>query len=123
MYKFSIIQRVKSFKHAANGLAILFREEHNARIHLLMSICVVIAGYCFHITHMEWIAIVMSIGFVIGMEALNSAIESLADFVCPERHDMIKKVKDLSAASVLLAAISALVVGVIVFSSRLMQLI
>lgn len=121
--KLSIAKRLKSFKHAANGLAIFFREEHNARVHLLMAMCFVIAGFYFHITHLEWIAIVMSIGFVIGMEALNSAIESLADYVCPERDDMIKKVKDLSAASVLLAAISALVVGIIVFAPRLMELI
>ena len=118
--KFSISTLVKSFGHALNGLKILFKEEYNARIHLLAAITVVIAGYFFEISTIEWIAIVFAIGFVLTMEAINSAIEGLSDFVSPEKHEMIKKIKDLSAAGVLISALTALVIGLIVFVPKIL---
>ena len=113
--KFSISTLVKSFGHAFNGLIILFKEEYNARIHLLAAIAVVIAGFIFEISTTEWIVIIFAIGFVLAMEAINSSIEGLADFVSPEKHEMIKKIKDLSAAGVLISALTALIIGLIVF--------
>ena len=119
--KFSISTLVKSFGHALNGLKILFKEEYNARIHLLAAITVVIAGYFFEISTIEWIAIIFAIGLVLAMEAINSAIEGLADFVSPEKHEMIKKIKDLSAAGVLISAFAALIIGLIVFVPKLLN--
>ena len=113
--KFSLAKRIKSFQYAFNGLGILIKEEHNARIHLVAAIGVVIAGILCKISKTEWIAIVFAIGLVICMEIINSAIENIADFICPEQHDTIKKVKDLAAAGVLISAIVALIVGLIVF--------
>ena len=113
--KFSISNRIRSFGYAFNGLKILFKEEHNARVQLFAAMAVVIAGFVFNISNTEWVAIVFAIGFVLAMEAINSAIEGLADFVSPEKHEMIKKVKDLSAAGVLISALTALIIGLIVF--------
>ena len=93
--KFSISKRLKSFKYAFEGLKVLVIEEHNARVHLVASILVIIAGFCFSITIVEWIALVLSIGFVFSMEAINSSIESISYFISPEKHDTIKKIKDL----------------------------
>ena len=117
--KFSISSRIRSFGYAFNGLKILFKEEHNSRIQLLAAIAAVIAGFVFNISPTDWIAIIFAIGFVLAMEAINSAIEGLADFVSPEKHDMIKKVKDLSAAGVLISALTALVIGLIVFLPKI----
>ena len=117
--KFSISNRISSFKYAFNGLIILFKEEHNAIIQLMAAIAVVIAGFVFNISQTEWIVIIFAIGFVLAMEAINSAIEGLADFISPEKHDMIKKIKDLSAAGVLISAITALIIGLIVFGPKL----
>lgn len=119
--KFSISNRIHSFRFAFNGLKILFKEEHNARIQIIMAICVVIAGFVFNISNTEWLAIVFAIGFVLAMEAINSAIEGLADFVSPDKHEMIKKIKDLAAAGVLISAFTALVIGLIVFAPKLMN--
>lgn len=113
--KFSISNRIRSFRHAFNGLKILFKEEYNSRIQLLAAIAVVIAGFVFNISPTEWIAIILAIGFVLAMEAINSAIEGLSDFVSPEKHVMIKKIKDLAAAGVLISAITALAIGWVVF--------
>jgi diacylglycerol kinase len=120
--KFSIIKRLKSFKYAFSGLKILVKEEHNARIHLFATVVVSIAGFVFKISKIEWIAVIFAIGFVIVLEIFNSAIENIADFVCPGEHDKIKKIKDLSAAAVLVSAIAALIIGSIIFIPKILLL-
>ncbi|MDH5379302.1 MAG: diacylglycerol kinase family protein [Cyclobacteriaceae bacterium] len=117
--KFSISKRVKSFSYAFNGFKILFKEEHNSRIHLIVAICVTIAGFVYHITGFEWIALILSIGLVFSLELINSAIENLSDFVSTEQHNSIKKVKDLAAAAVLFSVITAVIVGLVVFIPKI----
>jgi diacylglycerol kinase len=118
--KFSIRKRLKSFVYAFNGLHILFREEHNSHIHLVAALCAFIAGFFLKITATEWVAVIFAIGFVFAMELINSAIENMADFVSTEQHEHLKRIKDLSAASVLVSAITALAVGLIVFFPKIM---
>ncbi len=117
--KFSIKARLKSFKYAFNGLKILIKEEHNARIHLFAAISAIGLGIFFNISICEWIAIVFAIGFVISLEIVNSAIENIADFISPQKHDKIKKIKDLAASAVLIAAFCALIIGLLVFFPKL----
>ena len=117
--KFSTKKRMQSFTHAFNGLKVLITEEHNAWIHLLAMCFVVILGFVFKVSQAEWIALAFAIGFVLAMEAVNSAIENLSDHVSPERHDLIKKVKDLGAAAVLISAITAFVVGLLIFIPKI----
>lgn len=100
---------------AFNGILILIREEHNARIHLLVLAAVIAAGLFFKISQSEWMAIVIASGMVLALEAVNAAIENLADFISPGKHHLIKKVKDLAAAAVLIAAIAASIIGLLIF--------
>lgn len=97
-------------------------EEHNARIHLVAAICAVIASIVFEISAFEWIAVIVAIGLVFALELMNSAIERIADFIAPEKNEKIKKIKDLSAAGVLISAITALIVGLIVFLPKILGL-
>lgn len=117
--KFSIVERLRSFKYAINGLKILFKKEHNARIHLVISLLVIISGFVLNINNIEWLAILMLIGLVISLEAINSAIETLSDFVSPHKSEMIKAVKDLSAGAVLIASIIAVICGSIIFLPKI----
>jgi len=119
---FSIRKRIRSFGYAFNGLRILIREEENAKIHLLAALCVLIAGVFLKISQIEWIAIILAIGLVISLEAINTSIENISDFVSPEKHMWIKKIKDLSAAGVLIGAITAAIVGLIIFIPKLLEL-
>lgn len=119
--KFSLRKRLESFKHAFNGLGILWREEHNSRIHFIATVGVLIAGFVFKISAFEWIAIIFVIGLVFALELINSSIEKLADFVSPDRHDTIKQVKDLSAAAVLIGAFAALIIGLIIFVPKILH--
>ena len=120
--KFSIAKRLKSFTYAFNGLKVLFAEEHNSRIHLFATVCVIIAGALLKLSVLEWAAVAFAVGLVFSGEIFNSAIEDLSDVVCPERDDRIKKVKDLAAAAVLGNAIAAAVIGLLVFVPKIIQL-
>jgi len=84
-----------------------------------MGALTVLAGFFFKLSAHEWIAVVWSIGFVLTTETINSAIENLADFVSPQWHIQIKRIKDIAAAAALLSAISALVVGLIIFLPKI----
>ena len=119
--KFSISKRIKSFKYAFNGLWVVIKEEHNARIHLAAAVVVTFAGFYFEITAMEWVTLVLTMGVVISMEIINSSIENLCDFVSPNKHELIKKVKDLAAAAVLVSAYSALIIGLIIFVPKITE--
>ena len=120
--KFSIKKRLKSFSYAFSGLKTAVKEEHNARIHLVATVAVLALSVFFNINRYEWVAVIFAIGFVFAMELLNSAIENTADFVSLEKHDSIRKIKDLSAAAVLVSAIAALIVGLIIFLPKIYKL-
>lgn len=115
-------KRALSFQYAFNGMRILFREEHNAWIHLAILAFVAVAGFYFNISNAEWMWIAIVSGFVLAMEAMNTAIETLANYVMPERHRLIKASKDLGAAAVLISAITAATVGIIVFLPKIIDL-
>ncbi|MDZ7338050.1 MAG: diacylglycerol kinase family protein [candidate division KSB1 bacterium] len=120
--RFSLRQRARSFRYAFRGLAILVREEHNARIHLVAAVGVIAAGVLFRLSRWEWVAVTFAIGLVFSFELLNSALERLADVVSPERSEAIGKIKDLSAAGVLMSALTALVIGLWVFVPKIVAL-
>ena len=119
--KFSLQKRLESFKYAFNGLKLLLKIEHNSRIHLFVTICVVIAGFSLRISLFEWALIVLAVGFVFSMEIINSSIEKLADFVSPAKHETIKIVKDMAAAAVLVSAIAAAIIGLIIFIPKILD--
>ena len=119
---FSIKKRLKSFTFAFNGLWLLIRDEHNARIHLFFAILTIIAGFYFNISTIEWLILILTIAFVFIAEFFNSAIEALADKVSENKDPLIKKAKDLAAGGVLFVAILSIIVGVIIFGPKLLEL-
>ncbi len=113
--------RLKSFAVAFYGLKIIFLNERNFRFHLLIGLAVIAACFFFGVTALEWIAILLTIALVLCAEALNTGIEYLCDYLSPEFHPMIKKIKDVAAGAVLLTAIIAIVIGCIIFIPYLLQ--
>jgi diacylglycerol kinase len=112
---FSWKERYNSFGYAGQGLKALFRTEHNAWLHTAIAVAVLIAAVILKVSRTEAIVLVSTIAFVFVTEVLNTAIEKLADFISPQKHPQIGLVKDLAAAAVLIAAISAVVIGAIIF--------
>jgi diacylglycerol kinase len=121
--KFSVSDRLKSIGYAWDGLKIMLIEEHNFRVHLFVLISVILASFALHIDKNEWLTILLATGFVFSMEIMNTAIENLSDFITDERNAAIKKIKDLSAAAVLVSAIIAIVAGLIIFLPKVLALI
>jgi diacylglycerol kinase len=106
---------IKSIGFALEGIFTLIKSENNARIHLLATLLVILTGFYFKITSLDWYWIILAIAMVWICEAFNTALESLVDLVSPEKHPLAKKVKDLAAAGVLIAAIFAVIVAAKVF--------
>lgn len=106
--------RYKSFTYAFHGLKTLLIER-NIKIHFIITSVVIVFGFWYHISSIEWLAILLAIGLVFSLETMNTTIEYLSDHVSPEKNEQIKKVKDLAAAGVLIGAIAAACVGLIIF--------
>jgi undecaprenol kinase/diacylglycerol kinase (ATP) len=97
------------------------RTEPNFRIQLGILVCVIVAGFVFRVSLLEWLAIVMVAGLVVVAEVLNTALEYLADATHPEVDPGIGRAKDASAGAVLVASGAAVVVGLIIFLPKLWQ--
>jgi diacylglycerol kinase (ATP) len=118
---FSLKKRTLSFRYAANGVVCLIKNEHNAWIHLTLLVAVITAGFIFQISGMEWISITIVSGMVLLSEGFNTAIEYLCDHISPKYHKEIGAVKDIAAGSVLIAAITAAITGLIIFVPYLLE--
>ena len=113
--KFSLKDRLLSFRHAFAGLGILVATQHNFRIHLAASILVCLLGLVLGLSVQEWLWITLSITFVLITEAANTAIESLGDAITREPNEQIRVAKDVAAAMVLIASIAAAGIGLVIF--------
>src|SRR3954462_3210541 len=113
--EFSIRARVRSFRFALEGIAAFFQREHNAWLHFMATVAVFTLATLVGVTKTELLALVFAIGFVWVAEMFNTCIERVMDFVSDQRHKEIKFIKDLAAGAVLVAAITALVVGAVIF--------
>ena len=114
--------RLHSVGHAVRGLALLVRDEPNARIHALATVLVLVAGALLRLSPTEWGLIALALACVWAAEALNTAIETLVDLISPERQPLAGKAKDVAAGAVLLAACGSVVIGLLVFVPHLLRL-
>jgi len=114
-HKFSLLNRLKSFRFAFSGLYQFFRTTHNAIIHAVATIAVIALAVFVHLPLSKFLFVLFAIGLVWMAELFNTAIEKLCDMVQPGLHPKIKIIKDLSAAAVLVAAFVALITAFIIF--------
>jgi undecaprenol kinase/diacylglycerol kinase (ATP) len=116
---FSLRRRIKSFAFAISGIKILFIEEHNSWIHSILAIGAIGLGLYCDISIVEWMFIIFAIGFVFVTEIINTAIENIGDFISPQKHESLKRIKDLAAASVLVSAIATFIIALLIFIPKL----
>lgn len=121
--KFSITDRIRSFRFALTGLGDLIFREHNFRIHLFVFVLVIAAGFLFGISPAEWIAVIVVSALVMISEAINSSLEQLADLISPGKNEKVKKAKDMAAALVLIAALASVITGLIIFLPYICRMI
>jgi diacylglycerol kinase (ATP) len=113
--KFSIPQRVKSIRFAMEGITSFFNSEHNAIVHLLATIAVILVSFAFRLTTTEWLFVVASVALVWITELINTAIEKAMDLISTETRQEIQFIKDVAAAAVLIAALNSVVTGALIF--------
>lgn len=118
--KFSVRSRLKSFSYAIAGMREFIRREHNARIHLAGTIAVIASACILHVSLMEAVALTIVTGLVWITELLNTCIERMADLVTLEENPHIKFIKDLAAGAVLVAALTAAIVGLLIFIPKIL---
>ena len=116
---FSFTKRLRSFRFAFKGILTFFEAEHNAWVHLFTSFIVVLLALIIPCSSTEIIMLVFAMGFVWAAEIFNTAIERIADQISLEQNPQIKFIKDLSAAGVLIAALSALIIGSVIFIPKI----
>ena len=108
-----------SFKYAIQGMLQSFKTEQNMKIHFLIMIIVIALGFWLKISKTEWIICIILFGAVISGELFNTAIETTVDIAMPYKDKRAKKAKDISASAVLVLAISAAIIGLMIFIPKL----
>lgn len=103
------------FSFAWNGLKEVIKTERNFRIHCVITLFVIAFSFFVGLSLMEWGVLVLAITFVLTMEMLNSAIERVMDFLSPEHHPLVGKIKDITAGAVFVAALASVIIGCILF--------
>jgi len=117
-----IRQIIQSFGHAVRGICWVLQSEPNFRIHFAATVFVIGLGLFFPLSAGEWIALALVSAMVLMTEVMNTAIEYLADALHPGRHPEIGKAKDAAAGAVMIAALAAVVVGLVIFLPKLWNL-
>lgn len=113
----------RSFKYAIQGIIHAVKRERNLQIHFVISIMVISLGIVLNLSNVEWIFIVLAIGGMLSLELLNTAIERVVDLVTAEYHPLAKQAKDAAAGAVFIYAILSVIVGVIIFLPKILNLL
>ena len=111
---------IQAMRHALAGVWSVLRYERNMRIHLLLGVIAVILGIILKISELEWLWIILAIFFVMISEFANTVAEGLTDLIVKNHYDPIaKRIKDVSAGSVLIAAVFAVIIGGVIFLPKI----
>lgn len=114
----------QSFRHALAGLVTVFRHEGNFRRESLAALLVFLAAAVLRVNRFSWLLLILAVLLVFLCELWNTIIEALVDLEVEDRYDVrAKRIKDMSAGAVLVAALIAVVCGVYVFFPPLWHLI
>ena len=110
---------VSSFRNAFSGLWYALRTQRNAQIHLLATVSAILIGLWLGLELEQWCLIILSMGLVWMAELSNTAIESALDLASPTYHPLAKITKDVKAAVVVIAALAAVLVGILILGPAL----
>lgn len=109
------LNRLASVKFAAKGFWILVTSENSIIAQVIIAILMTIVGFAMQISATEWMFQIFAIGLILVAESLNTAIEKMADFIHPDYHKQIGRIKDISAGAAFFAAIFAVIIGLIIY--------
>ena len=111
--------RVASFGHAFRGWHYVLRTQMNVWIHSAVAAVVFVLGLWLHLPARDWAVIILTTAVVFAAEFMNTAIEAVVDLASPDTHPLAKIGKDVGAASVLIAALAAILIGLLILGPPL----
>jgi len=114
-----MIKILRSFTFAWAGIKYCFLKEINFKCHCFFAVTAIILGIALDISIVEWVAVILAIGFVVSLEIVNTVVERICDVIHPEQSSKIKIIKDMAAASVLVSAIISFTIGAIIFLPKM----
>lgn len=114
---------LQTFSHAWGGIKTVVTEEPNCKVHAFFTVAAILAGLFFKLSILEWAVILLVIGFVWAMEAINTAVEHTVDLCTSEYKPVAKAAKDAAAAAVLFAALTSVILGAMIFLPKFLTLI
>ena len=109
-----ITSRIAAFGHAFRGWGYVLQTQHNAWIHSVVATVVIVLGLWLGLPPRDWAVLVLAIAMVFTAEFINTSIEAVVDLASPEKHPLAKVGKDVGAAAVLVAALSAVLIGLLI---------
>ncbi len=112
--------RIKSLKFAVKGVWLLISTEHSIMVQIAIAIVVTFLGWWLDISKTEWIFQIFAIGLVLVAESLNTCIEKLCDFIHADYNNKIGFIKDIAAGAVSFAAITAIIIGLIIYLPKIL---
>lgn len=118
-FKTFITSRIHAFGHAFRGWGHVLKTQQNAWIHSLVASLVIALGLWLRISTVEWAILVITIAMVFTAEFINTSIEAVVDLASPTHHPLAKVGKDVGAGAVLVAALSAIIVGLLILGPPL----
>lgn len=116
-----IRSRLHAFRHAFRGLWYVIKTQRNAWIHAVITILVVALSLWLGLSTLEWVGLILTIAFVWMAEIINTALEAVVDLASPQQHPLARVGKDVGAAAVLIAALTAALVGVLILGPALWE--
>jgi len=114
----SLAKKLLHVRLSWRAIVTLWREELSFRIQTVCAVVILLASWALKISGVELVIVILTIGAVFAVEALNTALEELCDHVTLDRHPQIGKIKDLGSGASLLIGIAAFVVGISIFVPR-----
>lgn len=114
-----ILSRITAIGHALHGWGYVLRTQHNAWIHSLVAMMVILLGFWLQIPPRDWAVLVLAIAMVFTAEFINTAIEAVVDLASPQKHPLAKVGKDVGAGAVLVAALAAILIGLLILGPPL----
>ena len=119
---YSISRFFKSFTYAFNGIKTAIKTEQNFVVDLVFGVIAIVLGFLLKIDKIEFIIIILTIGIAIMAELVNTAIEYTVDMAMPEIHPLAKAAKDLSSGAVLIMDFVILIIGIIIYLPKIIEL-
>lgn len=110
---------LNSFKYAFQGIYTAFKRERNMKIHYFIMCLVILFGFIYKISILEWMICLICFAIVIASEMINTALELAIDLSTPEKNFKAKQAKDIAAGAVLIMAIVSSVIGLLIFFPKM----